>query len=59
MTSSGVLFELIFSLTLFIIIYKINSKKNEFMKIFLGITELQIMKFSAKTEKFLISLHSE
>ena len=47
--ASGVSFELIFGIALFVIIFKVHTQKIDLPKIFLEITELQILKFSAKT----------
>ena len=49
MLASGVSFELIFGIALFVIIFKVHTQKIDLLKIFLEITELQILKFSAKT----------
>ena len=59
MVSGGCLFGIIFGLILVCFISRLNMEKIDILEAFLNITESQIQNFSAKTEKFLITLHAE
>jgi len=59
MLCCNILAEVIFGIIIFALVWKLNNSKVEMLKTFLEITEQQILKYSAKTERFLAFLHME
>ncbi len=57
MLIAAVVFLVILGVILARIISLINDEKIRALSIFLGVNEIQINKFTSRTEKFLISLH--
>lgn len=57
MLITAVLFLVILGAILARMISLINNEKIRALSVFLGVNEIQINKFTSKTEKFLTSLH--
>ena len=59
MALAGCVFGIVFGVVLVCFISRLNNEKVDILEAFLNVTEQQIQSFSAKTEKFLITLHAE